>query len=682
MTAHATDDSKFVDLEIRIFRRRDEGYPVEITLGGQQEFSQGYLAADVLLWVSSSDPVADGQRLFETLVSDSPLLGAWSESRGQAPQRRIRLRIDPSAAELHALPWEQLQDGPTLLSAHADTPFSRYLPIALPWGGPVDERPIRLLAVISDPADVQDKYGLPRADVDLERATLQSAFDSADPNDLLVHFLEPPVTLERLEEALRQGYHILHYVGHGAFSPKRGQAVLYLQDDGGNTRLAFDDQLAQLLARQGIQPRLLFLAACQSGTRSASDAFLGLAPKLVSVGVPAVVAMQDLVTVESVLTFSQTFYQRVLAHGLVDLAVNEARSSLLTAGRPDAAVPVLFMRLKSGQLWGAEADARGEVLGSQKPRVFWTGLVRMIQEGRCTPIVGPRVHGRWLPTPQDIAQRWSETHEYPFANKEDLARVAQYMATNQGEDFPRYELLDTLVAELTAHLPEGLRPEARYDTLTDLVQAVGWEALASDDPNEVHRVLASLNLPLYLTTNIDSFMVEALKAQGKEVEREICRWSEHLDWLPSRFVEDDAYEPTLDAPLVYHLFGSDEEVNSPVLTEDDYMNFLVRVVAERDRIPNIVREALSSSTLLFVGYSLYDWEFRVLMHGLVGSLDQRLRFKHVAVQLEFTAAGTADTAAVQTFLQQYFQDADINVFWGSTTQFVAELREHWEARQQ
>jgi hypothetical protein len=104
MTAHATDDSKFVDLEIRIFRRRDEGYPVEITLGGQQEFSQGYLAADVLLWVSSSDPVADGQRLFETLVSDSPLLGAWSESRGQAPQRRIRLRIDPSAAELHALP--------------------------------------------------------------------------------------------------------------------------------------------------------------------------------------------------------------------------------------------------------------------------------------------------------------------------------------------------------------------------------------------------------------------------------------------------------------------------------------------------------------------------------------------------------------------------------------------------
>jgi hypothetical protein len=33
------------------------------------------------------------------------------------------------------------------------------------------------------------------------------------------------------------------------------------------------------------------------------------------------------------------------------LAVNQARSTLLTTGRPDAAVPVLFMRLKDGRLW-------------------------------------------------------------------------------------------------------------------------------------------------------------------------------------------------------------------------------------------------------------------------------------------------------------------------------------------
>lgn len=63
---------------------------------------------------------------------------------------------------------------------------------------------------------------------------------------------------------------------------------------------------------------------------------------------------------------------------------------------------------------------------------------------------------------------------------------------------------------------------------------------------------------------------------------------------------------------------------------------------------------------------------------------RRRRFKHVAVQLEQDSLGQTDagsvTGAVQTFLEQYFQDAEINVFWGSVQQFVAELRERWEER--
>jgi formylglycine-generating enzyme required for sulfatase activity len=377
-----TTDEQFTDLEIRIFPNDASvaGYPVEITLGGQQEFPRGHLSANILPWVASGDPAADGQRLLEALLADSALRIAWAEARGQAPQRRIRLRIDPKAAELHTLPWELLRDGPAMLSAQADTPFSRYLPIALPWGGPVEERPIRVLVVISDPNDIEEKYNLPRINVELERKTLESAFAPLSQlgrsprgavvppgrgagaasrrghrhyggEGLQVDFLDALVTSERLEEKLRNGYHILHYLGHGAFSAKRDQAVLYVQDDERQTRLLLDDELAQLLARQGVRPRLVFLAACQSATRSTGDAFLGMAPKLVSVGVPAVVAMQNLVTVESALKFSTTFYRRLLEHGQVDLAINEARSTLLAARRPDAAVPVLFMRLKSGQLW-------------------------------------------------------------------------------------------------------------------------------------------------------------------------------------------------------------------------------------------------------------------------------------------------------------------------------------------
>ena len=690
-----------VDLEIRIFPSDASagGYPVEITLGGQQEFPRGILASGVVPWASSGVPAQDGQKLFDTLFADGALRAAWAEARGQAPQRRVRLRIDPSAAELHALPWELLQQEAVALAAHAGTPFSRYLPIALPWGGAVQERPIRMLIVVSDPADLQSKYDLAPIDVDLEREILESALEGMEPGQLEMDFMDAPVTPERLEaalrgtsgqalrgtsgqalrgtsgQALREGYHILHFIGHGAFSARRGKAALYLQDDEGNAQRLLDDALVSMVARQGVQPRLVFLAACQSATRSTSDAFLGLGPKLVNAGVPAVVAMQDVVTVETARKFGDAFYGRLLEHGQVDLAINQARSTLLTAGRADAAVPVLFMRLKSGQLWGDEADARGLVLGARNPRIFWTGLLRMIEQGKCTPIIGPRVHGRWLPTPGEIARAWADEHEYPFAEKGDLARVARYMASSQGEDFPRYELADFMRHTFRERLPEGMRPDEKFDTLSELVAAVEWQTLTADDPNEAHRVLASLDLPLYLTTNPDSFMVEALAAAGKEPSREICHWNDLLDGLPSLFEDDPDYDPTPENPLVYHLFGSDQEVDSLLATEDNYLDYLVRISAEMERIPDTIWSALANSSLLFLGYSLDDWEFRVIMRGLVASRDRRRRLKHVGVQLALADAAESDTDAVQTFLQQYFQEADINVFWGSTAQFMAELRE-------
>jgi hypothetical protein len=668
----------FTDLEIRIFQKQDQGYPVEITLGGQQEFPRGFLPPEVLPWSPSGDVVADGTKLFETLFKDGTLRGAWAEARGRAQQRRLRLRIDPQAAELHGLPWELLQENQALIAAQADTPFSRYLPIALPWSGAVDQRPIKVLVAISNPDDLKEKYDLPQADVALERKALEDAFANVDKKDLEITFMEAPITLERIEEELRQGYHIFHYLGHGAFNAKRQQAALYLQDADGHAKRAVDDEIVSMVARQGVRPHLIFLAACQSAVRSSADAFVGLGPKLVSAGVPAVIAMQDFVTVETARKFSGMFYRRLVEHGQIDRAGNEARSALLTAGRPDAIVPVTFMRLKSAQLWSTEVDARGEVLGSKNPKIFWTGLIRMIQQGKCTPIIGPRVYGRWIPNRNEIAQRWAIEHGYPFGDKVNLARVAQYMASSQGEDFPRGELMDTTLKEMLRRLPEELRPAKKTTSLTELVKAVGFQHLVADDPNEVHRILALLNLPLYLTTNFASFMAEALAAQGRQPTRELCRWNERLDGLPSIFEDRPDYMPTPEAPLSYHFFGTDDEPDSVVLTEDNYFDWLVKVSAEPERVPPVIQAAMTNTSLMFLGYSMHDIEFRVIMRGLVATRGQRRNFKHVAVQLDVDDVKVENIESVQTFLQQYFQDAEINVYWGSMEQFIAELKEQWE----
>ena len=48
-----------LDFEIRIFSRREDHYPVHITLGDGREF-QGILAADIEMWAAQGDAVKDG----------------------------------------------------------------------------------------------------------------------------------------------------------------------------------------------------------------------------------------------------------------------------------------------------------------------------------------------------------------------------------------------------------------------------------------------------------------------------------------------------------------------------------------------------------------------------------------------------------------------------------------------
>jgi hypothetical protein len=105
--------------------------------------------------------------------------------------------------------------------------------------------------------------------------------------------------------------------------------------------------------------------ACESAKRqaNATSPFVGLGPKLVQAGVPAVVAMQEQVPVELARALAGEFYARLAEHGEVDRALNQARLQVFDAKRTEWAIPVLFMRMRHGRLFGAEdeeAPAPGE----------------------------------------------------------------------------------------------------------------------------------------------------------------------------------------------------------------------------------------------------------------------------------------------------------------------------------
>jgi SIR2-like domain len=254
---------------------------------------------------------------------------------------------------------------------------------------------------------------------------------------------------------------------------------------------------------------------------------------------------------------------------------------------------------------------------------------------------------------RDLAEQLSTKHSYPLGDRTDLPRVAQYLAVTRGDQmYPKERVADSFK---------------------------GYAAPDFSAPDEPHSVLSRLPLPIYMTTNYDDSMIRALKAQGREAVRETCRWKSDLKDLPSKF--DDDYVPSAQRPVVFHLHGHLDELRSMVLTEDDYLDFLVQITTDQKILPPRIREAFADSTLLFLGYGLTDWNFRVLFRTLVEYLQKSSRRRHMSVQLPpFTEDMTAEQKQrVQGYFDEYFKELRIGVFWGTCRDFVSELSRRWEA---
>src|SRR5205085_12621647 len=98
--------------------------------------------------------------------------------------------------------------------------------------------------------------------------------------------------------------------------------------------------------------------------------------------------------------------------------------------------------------------------------------------------------------------------------------------------------------------------------------------------------------------------------------REVCRWNKRIrDKLGGRaraLKASARLESDVQRPVVFHLHGHTGLAESMVLTEDDYLDFLINLARDDDLLPHRIQEAFTSTSLLFVGYSLSDWNFRVL----------------------------------------------------------------------
>jgi peptidoglycan hydrolase-like protein with peptidoglycan-binding domain len=273
--------------------------------------------------------------------------------RAERNDRGLRLTLSLAAApQLLSVPWEFLYRRPRFLASQRRSPLVRLLETGSLTAPPLIDAEVRVLGIVASPHD------LPSLDVAAERRRVEQAIAGVrDLGRVRLDWLEP-ATPRSLRQALRDGsYHVIHYVGHSAFTDD-GNGVLYLEDGDDASSIEVDETLfANLLADQDVL-RLVVLNSCEGARTTLTDPFAGVATTLIHLGVPAVVAMQFEISDAAAIVFAEELYTNLIGRqDPVDAAVAEARKAIYSeVDRVEWATPVLFVRDPDVELFRFQVD--------------------------------------------------------------------------------------------------------------------------------------------------------------------------------------------------------------------------------------------------------------------------------------------------------------------------------------
>ena len=266
--------------------------------------------------------------------------------------------------------------------------------------------------------------------------------------------------------------------------------------------------------------------------------------------------------------------------------------------------------------------------------------------------------GQFLPSGFELAKALAERSRYPAEDSSDLLRVSQYVDAVLGQK----QLYRYLHAIFAVDYP----------------------------PNSLHSFLAALPKllreqgspqPLLITTNYDDLVERAFDERGEEYD--VVWYEAKGGSLGGKFLhrapggEIDVIERpnkytalSLDErAVILKLHGAvdraDPKGDSYVITEDDYIDYL-SLGDIGGQIPMTLRERMADSHFLFLGYSMRDWNLRVILNRIWGA--EELDLKSWAIQRE-----PADPVARKIEETLWEDRGDVDLLYVPLSEYVARL---------
>jgi hypothetical protein len=248
----------------------------------------------------------------------------------------------------------------------------------------------------------------------------------------------------------------------------------------------------------------------------------------------------------------------------------------------------------------------------------------MVLDGRVVPLLGAGANlcgrtrstgrwapgSRWLPSGAELADHLARYGDYPEESR-DLGRVSQYVSAVLGDEPLYQELHELFVADY--------EPTALHRFLAEVPAIV--RALP-EQPRDRHQLI--------VTTNYDDALERAFADAGEEFDlvSYVCDGDDRGKFLhrapdaaPTLIERPNEYGALSldDRTVILKIHGAvdrdDPERDSFVITEDHYIDYLTRTDVA-NLLPITLAAKLRQSHILFLGYSLRDWNLRAIFHRI------------------------------------------------------------------
>jgi hypothetical protein len=265
---------------------------------------------------------------------------------------------------------------------------------------------------------------------------------------------------------------------------------------------------------------------------------------------------------------------------------------------------------------------------------------------------------QFLPSGRELSQLLARESSFPSQDPldmDDLAKVSSYYAIISGRRSLRERLHEVFNYEFSC--------------------------------GPLHHFLASVPAPtLIVSTNYDTFIEQAFLAVNKPYDL-VIHPAERKDiansvwWWPHGALEPQVVPPNeLDIDLdkttvIYKMHGTiqhnTDKWDSFVITEEDYVEFVSRMTMNA-AVPSLFYEYFRTRSFLFLGYSLRDWNLRVVLKNLDRYLGRRRASDEEDEELLPSWSIQAQPSELE---RRLWEKRNVNIFDLKVDDFVAKIQQ-------